>query len=375
MMTKAERIEAALNLEKPDHVPFAPFIGGYSATFLGKTQAEYYKTPETEILMIGEFFDACGGWDGLVPNAMVSNELVHMLGLKFPVQIKYPGVDLPDNYGMQTHEGEFIKFGDYDKIIEEGYNAYYFDDLVYRLYNLEKGGLDAKVRHMQKCVALVESEWGKRDVKFVYGAGAVHPFFKLSLGRSMIRFTEDLFYKPDVVEKAMDRMTDELIEEILEGINNTGNKHLFLVEERAPAYLYPLHIFERFWMPFTERIVDAMWSNGIRTTFHIDMDWSKNLPYFRKLPAKSVCLQLDSTTDIFNAKKEVGDHCCIMGDVPATMLSIGTPQEVEDYCKELVREVGYNGGFILSTGCECPIDCKKENFLKMCEVAENSHKL
>ena len=68
---------------------------------------------------------------------------------------------------------------------------------------------------------------------------------------------------------------------------------------------------------------------------------------------------------IFEAKKVIGDHMCLMGDVPATMFTLGTPAEVEAYCKKLIDEVGGDGGFILGSGCSVPCNVKAENFRAM----------
>lgn len=37
----------------------------------------------------------------------------------------------------------------------------------------------------------------------------------------------------------------------------------------------------------------------------------------------------------------------VEGDVPATLLSLGTPEQVETYCRKLIDYVGKGGGFIL----------------------------
>ena len=55
-------------------------------------------------------------------------------------------------------------------------------------------------------------------------------------------------------------------------------------------------------------------------------------------------------TDMVKAKEIVGDTLCIVGNVPSSMLELGTPQEVKDYAKKLIDNVGKGGGFILSNG-------------------------
>jgi len=82
-------------------------------------------------------------------------------------------------------------------------------------------------------------------------------------------------------------------------------------------------------------------------------------------------VELDSTTDILKAKEILNGHICIKGDVPATMLSLGKPDDVSAYCKKLIDIVGEGGGFILSTGCTCPVDAKWENVKTMVDTAKN----
>ncbi len=96
-----------------------------------------------------------------------------------------------------------------------------------------------------------------------------------------------------------------------------------------------------------------------------------NLPYLKELPKGKCICELDSTTDILNAKKILRDHMCIMGDVPASLLSIGKREDVEAYCKRLISVVGEGGGFILSTGCVCPIDARFENVKAMIDTGKS----
>jgi uroporphyrinogen-III decarboxylase len=61
---------------------------------------------------------------------------------------------------------------------------------------------------------------------------------------------------------------------------------------------------------------------------------------------------------------------CISGDVPASLLTLGTPDDVRDYCQKIIDKVGKGGGFMLTTGCECPVDAKFENVKMMINVAK-----
>jgi uroporphyrinogen-III decarboxylase len=184
----------------------------------------------------------------------------------------------------------------------------------------------------------------------------------------MMKFTEDLFYRPKMVEKALSKMTEEFISFGIGLCKDTGVSIMKMAEERAGAYFYPLAIFERFWWPYTEQIVDAFRSEGIKISCHLDTCWDKNIPYFKKLPRGSAILELDGMTNIFAAKEQLRNHLCIASDVHPALMSLGKPEDVAAYCKKLIDEIGGDGGHILSTACSLPPAAKKENFIAMLET-------
>lgn len=59
---------------------------------------------------------------------------------------------------------------------------------------------------------------------------------------------------------------------------------------------------------------------------------------------------------------------CLMGDVPAAAFSLGTSDEVYNYSKKLINELGPEG-FILPSGCDIPIDAKLANVQAMLAAA------
>ena len=67
------------------------------------------------------------------------------------------------------------------------------------------------------------------------------------------------------------------------------------------------------------------------------------VPFIARWPGRitkgQVSDQMTSTTDIFAARRVLGDHLCLWGDVSASLLSIARPEEVSHYCKRLIDEV------------------------------------
>jgi uroporphyrinogen-III decarboxylase len=123
-------------------------------------------------------------------------------------------------------------------------------------------------------------------------------------------------------------------------------------------------MWNRFVWPYFSRLVKEVVEAGLIAILHLDSDWTRELERFKELPRAKCIMALDGETDIFRAKAVLGDHMCIMGDVPAAMLYLQTPAEVREYCIKLVREMGPRG-FILQSGCDIPTNAQLENVRAM----------
>ena len=66
------------------------------------------------------------------------------------------------------------------------------------------------------------------------------------------------------------------------------------------------------------------------------------------------------STDIFKAKEIMRDRCCIRGNVHASIMTVGTPDDVKAYCKKLIDVCGKGGGFILDASTSLD-DARPEN--------------
>ena len=358
-MTSEERITAAINLEEPDRVPISPIVGmDLPATYYGLSTAEMHKEPIKGLDVMLKFFDEFGGWDAYTTFPLVKPGYL-LGGFKF----KAPGQELPDNYFGQFDEGEWMKEEDYKTVADIGWYKFVSDEYIYRISDWTPEDV-AKARKKILEVGLkAGQEWVvKRKIGLRAGANRVHPFFTLSLNRSLLKFTQDLYYKPELVEAALDTMTDELIQTVKAQCKYNGGNVLFIPEERAEGAIYPMKIFERFWWPYTKRIVESLYDEGIISWLHLDQCWDLNIPYFKELPRASCIIDLDGLTDIFRAKEILKDHLCLMSDVSGSLFSIGSQEQVEDYVKKLIDKLGVDGGHILSSGCEVPPDCRPENF-------------
>ncbi len=371
-MTSKERVAAAIRLEKPDRVPVAPLLPPEPIAHLaGMTQGQVAADGMNTVEGFKKIFDEYGGWDVAYGGPITPDQL-QAIGM-YPMKMRIPGKDTDDDDIFQLLEEEVMKPEDYETICDIGVEKFYKEDLLYRISDMTPKDVEKAIENLMLTGVLYLEALNARNINSLFFVYDNHPFFTLSLMRSLIPFTEDLYYNPDIVEKAIQRMADDLIVKNLQPAidsKSMGINAWLFIEERASAFHYPPEIFERFWWPYTKKIVETFWAEGIVTIFHLDTCWDKNLKYFKELPRGSAVVGLDSTTDIFLAKEILKDHLCIYGDVSATMLATAKTEDVEVYCKKLIDEVGKDGGFILGSGCAVPPDCKPENFRIMLETVK-----
>jgi len=368
-MTSDERVWAAIRHERSDRTPVIPtLLPEPAAGLAGVSQAEVANDNAAAVRAVFEVFDEYGGWDNIYPASYKPIQL-QSAGI-FPMKMKIPGQGLPDDVPFQLDEAEILQPDDYDKIADAGFERFFQEDFLWRISELTPEELPEEMNAMLVGGGLFMQECAKRDTRPFFLGNGMHPFFTLSLARSMVPFTQDLFYDPDPVERAIERMTEDVIVKCIDMTKKTGIDVMQFSEERAGGFFFSPRVFERFWWPYTKRIVEACWSEGIVTLFHLDTCWDKNIAYFRELPRGSAILELDGTTDIFAAKKVLRDHICLKGDVSAALLTVGRPEQVEEYCERLITEVGEDGGFILGSGCSVPPTATPENFRAMIETGK-----
>ena len=368
-MSRQERFDAVVALERPDRVPVMPLMTAFAPRSQGITQGEAWRDPEKGFKAMLDTFNDLGGFDKLYK----PNLFWPMIGGRFcssPVRVLIPGRQLPEDALNQIDERELFSRDDYDKLAALGWNSFWDEH-----YEKMSGGrplervISAQNRLLDEYIREVEI-YNSQDIYPLFGAYVDSSIMAFSMARTLTQFTMDLYEVPDKVKAAMDASCDDLIQNALDVVSKTKIPLVFIVLERGSGFYYRLDIFEQFEWPYLQRYVDAFLSEGLTPWFHFDTDWGLNLPYLTQLPKGKCVCDLDGMTDIFKAKEVLGGHMCISGDAPASLLTLGTPEEVREYCQRLIDEVGRDGGFFLTTGCECPVDAKFENVKTMIDVAK-----
>jgi len=367
-MTIEERMQAAIAVEPVDRHPVFPIMFTAAVRLYGRTQAEAWADHNVARECLIRCFKEYGYDYGSKPNfywPMLPGK--HCAA---PVRLLIPGRQLAEDDLGQIDERVLFEREDYDKIAALGWNGFWDEHYekisrktLEQFTTMQQLSNDLYVEDMKVCE--------EQGMPIFMGVAVDSVMMSFSLCRTLMEFTRDLYEVPDKVEAAMKATCDDMIGNAVQVCKNNGKPLAFIVLERSSGFYYRLPIFERFEWPFLQRYVDAFISEGVVPWMHFDTDYGINLPYLKQLPKGKCICDLDGTTDIFKAKEILKGHMCISGDVPAALLSLGKPEEVEAYCKRLIDEVGEGGGFMLTTGCECPIDVKPENLRAMVETAKS----
>jgi Uroporphyrinogen decarboxylase (URO-D) len=368
-MTREQRIWTAVSLGIPDRIPVAPLIYQFVFRYQGIPHTVGLKDTEQAYKALSDTFDALGTYDAMIEPDFIWPVTTWRVATA-PFRYVAPGRDVSEDQSLQSTEQELISIDDYDQIVSKGWNGF-CEEFLPRVRGIPLERLDARQRRLADIRKRDVLRWEVRGVPVMSGAWCWSPMMILSMCRTLTQFTLDLYRIPDKVKAAMDAMVDDLISNVNYDLKFTGLPWVYFSLERGSGTYYPLKIFERFEFPYIKKMVEAFVVGGATPMLHFDTDWTLNLPYLKELPVGKCICELDSTSDIFKAKELLKGHMCIMGDVPASLLAVGTPEDVTRYCEKLIDIVGKGGGFILSTGCECPVDAKFDNVRAMIDSVKN----
>jgi hypothetical protein len=391
-MTPEQRILAAISLEPYDRVPVAPHLNTeFPFRQKGLSTADAYKL---ELMPKGleytaDLYDQVGGWDALTlpvgGGLLFSPPLLSIFAAFYGDTMRFPGGDdrvSGEDSPPQFAERELITPDDYDAIIEKGWTQFSMENL-HRLtstffgVSIDTMSVPAVMRAMTDSYLAAIDFWKQRGVPVIAAANPVDPQMLLSMLRTLTGFILDLHRWPGKVKEVLKVISRDIAKGSVEAMRTVGPAPasgipgIMLACERGSGTYFSLKVYEEFIWPFIKEQVEAHWAAGYVTTLHMDTDWTLNLPYLLELPAKSCIVELDSTSDIVKAKEILGHHMCIMGDVPPSLSTHGTVDEMREYCEKVIDKVGKDTGFILSTGCAVPPGTKFENFKAMIDAAKN----
>ena len=158
----------------------------------------------------------------------------------------------------------------------------------------------------------------------------------------------DLYRRPDKLKRAAEQITPFICAAGVNGAKSKGNPRVFIpLHKGTDNFMSPKH-FQEFYWPTLQKVILTLCEADCTPYLLIEGRYDSRLEIIRDVP-KGKCIYHFESTDIFEAKKKLGDTVCIMGNLPNSILATATPEDVKEYCRKLIDVCGDGGGFIMSS--------------------------
>jgi len=178
----------------------------------------------------------------------------------------------------------------------------------------------------------------------------------------------DIYRQPDKVIEAMEAITPLMIDMGVSATQTAGNPLVMIpLHKGADGFLSDAQ-FKKFYWPCFKKLLMGMINEGCVPVPFVEGSYNTRLEIIRDIPKGTTFWTFDAT-DMAKAKKTIGQVACIGGNVPTDLLSIGTPQQVKDYVKNLIDTCAPGGGYIAANGVAAD-DVKPENIKAMIDFTK-----
>ena len=398
---RVTRFIKAIKLEEPDRVPVILPTGNYPAYWGGanfRTLMYDYKKAREIWLKYMEAFGDMDVFNGpaLVPSGKIAEAIPSKLQ-------KLPGLGLPEDASMnQFVEGEYMTADEYDLMMMDptDYNMRVMLPRTTPLFEPFKrlppmrammGNYwltvlaNPEIRKIFETLMSLTDEQNKwlmanmelnnyirsQGYPSLFGggpmAGAPFDHFADAL-RGTQGISMDMFRQPKKLHEAMESFLSLSIKTSVKNFPMTA----------SPICMMPLHKgddtfmsdkqFAEFYWPYLRRLFLAMIDEGLVPMPFAEGRYNNRLKQITDTPRSGVVWYFDQT-DMKEAKRILGDVCCLMGNVPTSIIMKGTVQQVKEACRKLIEDCAPGGGYILSGGAS--IDKGKiENLQAMMAAAK-----
>jgi uroporphyrinogen decarboxylase len=280
---------------------------------------------------------------------------------------KLPGRELPEDALWQLDEKAFMTRDDYDVILNKGWD-WYTNDVIFNRLSFKPEDFEKGMQYGME-IGKMTGDAGFPD----WSSGGMFgsPIDKLTSGRGTVGFFKDMKQIPDKLHAVIDCIMEAEIAKVDEQIKanpNPGKVSMCTPAIRCTCDYISEKLFEEFIWPSMYLAADKFIAAGQYVFFHNDSNWDGFLHFYTHFPKKTCVYDSDGLTDIYLIKKILGDSMCLTGNVSPSLLSLGTPDEVYNFCRKQIEDMG--DAYILSGACSLPPNAKPENLDAMNAAAE-----
>ena len=172
--------------------------------------------------------------------------------------------------------------------------------------------------------------------------------FPTMLSMGMEAFSVALYENRPFLEKVLDTYCDWLVV-VAERVCQLDFDVFISTDDMAfnTAPFFSPRVFQELVLPRYKRVVPKI---TLPWVIHSD---GNILPFLEDLLSLGIVglhPNENLSVDIRANKRNYGDRLCILGNVDLDTLGIGTPEDVDTEVRELIRDLGPGGGYIVTSG-------------------------
>lgn len=367
--THTQRVQNAILCKESDRTCYQNLDGALIGRWYDPSfqPGDLYTRPEWAMDTIVAAGVKMGG--DLVPNYIYAP----MMAMDFTgIYYQTPGKDLPANVCFQAIEtNPMAKDETVDFILENGVQAYIDTYVIpnwpeWAIPEGERGGMLAGI-YAEKCATSGE-DWFPMPVPSNGG-----PLF-YSMSRGYMKYLRDIRRIPDKVKKISQMFAEwEVATNEAMFAEMGGLQSIFPAWGRFDNNTISPDKFDEFIWPATKWAADYAEEHDKLFILHADGDYVETLNrHLHEFPKNRTIVQLDGFTNVDRvADAFVKNQVCMYGEIPASMLTMGTPEDVYAHILHLKRLFG--PGLILSAGCSAPFNTRLENVDAYIEAANTNN--
>jgi len=192
--------------------------------------------------------------------------------------------------------------------------------------------------------------------------------FPAMLGMGLENFCLSLLENPSFVETLLDRYFDWMVV-VAERISQLDFDVFVSTDDMAfkTGTFFSPEIFHDLMLPRYRRVAEKI---TIPWVIHSDGNVMLFLDDFLSLGIAGLHPNEKGAMDIQAMKRDYCDRLCLLGNVDLNILGLGTPAEVDREVRELIRDVGPGGGYIVTSGNSLAGYLQPENVLALAESVQ-----
>lgn len=159
----------------------------------------------------------------------------------------------------------------------------------------------------------------------------------------------DIYRQPNKLLAAMDRLVPIMIAMGVSASQQTGKPLIFIPLHKGADGFLSDEQFKKFYWPTLKQVMLGLIENGCIPFPALEGHWESRLEVIQDIPRAKTAWMVDQS-DMAKVKRTLGQNACLIGNVPSSLLKLGTVQEVKDYVKQVIEIAAPGGGYILSNG-------------------------